>query len=79
MKNRFYRVTAPMGHQGTNNAGEITFHIKATCMSEAVCKAMKMPGVKHDRYALKAKEISYTEFQTGMEKSAYEKYKKDNI
>ena len=61
-KSKFYLVTAPMGHQGARHSGEITFNICAESMTSAISKAMNMPGVKHDRYALSAKEISPEEY-----------------
>ena len=76
-KSKFYLVTAPMGHQGTSHTGEITFNIRADSITKAISIAMNMPGVKHDRYALSAKEISPEEYYNNRQLNAYERYKKD--
>ena len=78
-KSKFYLVTAPMGHQGTSHTGEITFNIRAESITSAIRIAMNMPGVKHDKYALTAREITSEEYYNNRKTNAYERYKKENV
>ena len=44
----YYIVKCKLGHSGTGQYREILFNIKAKNASDAIDKAKKMPGVKHD-------------------------------
>lgn len=70
---KYYMVTCPRGHCGNGQYTEITFAISARNMLDAMDKAKRMPGVKHTRAILMAREVSYEEYSEYRKVSAYER------
>lgn len=71
--NKYFRICVPRGHVGNGRYSEIVFYIKADNMSSAIDKAIRMPSVKHNRYAFNAVEITKKEYIDGRKISAYER------
>lgn len=70
---KYYSVTCPRGHCGIGRTSEITFAIEAANLLQAMDIAKRMPGVKHTRMIISAKEITQAEYLGYRELSAYER------
>ena len=70
----YYLVTCERGHCGNRKSSYIKFAFEAANMIEAVDMARKMPSVKHSRYCVQAKVISYEEYTDYIQINAYERY-----
>lgn len=53
----YYRITVQRGHQGSGQYIPITFIFKADDIVEAIEKAKKMPGVKHNKPIIAAEKL----------------------
>lgn len=74
----YYIVRCKLGHSGTGQYREISFNIKAKSASDAIDKAKRMPGVKHDSSTviLGLKQITEEQYNKNRKESAYEDFKK---
>ena len=71
---KFFMVTCARGHCGSGHTNYIKFAFEAKTMMDAVDMARKMPSVKHTRFCVNAKEISFEEYKEYKKISAYERY-----
>ncbi len=71
---KFFMIVCHRGHCGCGNSTEIKFAIAARNLLEAMDKARKMPSVKHTRLALYGKEITYEEYTSYRQVSAYKRF-----
>lgn len=76
----YYIVKCKFGHSGTGQYREISFNIKAKNASDAIDKAKKMPGVKHDSSTaiLGLKQITEEEYKQNRKISAYQDFEKES-
>ena len=74
----YYIVKCKLGHSGTGQYREISFNIKAKNVSDAIDKAKRMPGVKHDSSTaiLGLKQITEEQYNINRKESAYKDFKK---
>lgn len=71
---KYYAITVRRGHNGIDHDDAfITFYFKSASMLNAMDKAKKMPGVKHDQLPIRAVEVTYEEYKQAREHSAYAK------
>ena len=70
---KYFAVTCKHGHHGAKQFYPITFAVQAESILDACDLARLMPGVKHDQSVIGCKEISYGEYITLRNKSAYER------
>lgn len=70
---KYYIVKVRGGHVGAGRHTEISFNFRAKNMADAIEKARRMPGVKHENNAaiLSAKEITEQEYLENRKTSAY--------
>lgn len=68
---KYYSVVVKMGHMGTGKYMPVKLYIKANNILNATKKAQKVPGVKHDKSPLLAKEIGQEEYEIGLQNSEY--------
>lgn len=73
MITKYYAVTCHKGHCGRGRSVEITFAFQAGNLLSAMDKAKRMPGVKHTRMIISAKEITSQEYVKYRQISAYER------
>ena len=74
---KYYKVTAERAHLGAGNETDILFYFIATNAYDALCKAKKMPGIKHHRLPLHVEEISENEYANGRKHSGYHREKQN--
>lgn len=77
----YYIVRCKLGHSGSGQYREILFNIKARNAIDAMDKARKMPGVKHDSNTaiLGLKQITQEEYVQNRKESAYKDFKKEGV
>lgn len=69
---RYFKVTVIRGHLGQGYThGTLTFYYQARNLLEAMDKAKRQGGVKHDRMPLNACECSKEEYEANIQTSAY--------
>ena len=69
---KYYRVYVERGHTGRKHYKlDAMFYIKASNLIEAMDVAKAMPGIKHSKCPMMAKEISWEEFCEGKGYNAY--------
>lgn len=69
---RYFKVTVVRGHLGQGYGhGTLTFYYQARNLLEAMDRAKKQGGVKHDRMPLNACECSKEEYEANIGVSAY--------
>ena len=76
---KYYSVTCHRGHCGIGRSTEITFVFEAANLLEAMDEARRMPGVKHTRMIIGAKEISQSEYLEYRSISAYARRPMGNL
>lgn len=74
---KYYKVTVERGHLGAHKDLETTFYFFADNAYDAICMAKRMPGVKHHKMPINAKEITEEEYNEGRKISAYHKEKQE--
>lgn len=76
----YYIVKCKLGHSGTGQFREISFNIGAKNAADAIDKAKRMPGVKHDSSTaiLGLKQITKEEYSKNYKESAYKNFKKES-
>ena len=76
----YYIIKCKLGHSGTGQYREISFNIKAKNAIDAMSKAKRMPGVKHDSNTaiLGLKQITEEEYKQNRKMSAYQDFKKES-
>lgn len=74
----YYIVKCKLGHSGTGQFREISFNIRAKNAADAIARAKRMPGVKHDSSTaiLGLKQITEEEYKQNRKTSAYQDFKK---
>lgn len=74
----YYAVHCKLGHSGTGQYRDIVFYICAKTAIDAMDKAKKMPGVKHQNRSavLNLKQITQEEYIANRKESAYKNYKR---
>lgn len=70
---KYYSVTCHRGHCGTKQSSDITFVFESLNMLAAMDMAKRMPGVKHSRMIVGAKEITKEEYLEYRQISAYDR------
>lgn len=70
---KYYSVTCHRGHCGIGHSSEITFAFEAANLLAAMDMAKRMPGVKHTRMVIGAKEITEEEYLGYRQISAYDR------
>lgn len=69
---RYFKVTVIRGHMGNGYThGTLTFYYQAKNLLEAMDRAKRQGGVKHNKMPLSACECSRKEYEEGMKYSAY--------
>lgn len=68
---KYYKIVVLMGHLGAGNSQAVPLFVKALNAYEAMIKAKKVPGVKHDKQPLSVVEITKEEFAKGREINEY--------
>lgn len=69
---RYFKVTCVRGHLGTRyQHGTISFYECGKNMLEAMDKARRHGGVKHDKLPLACEEVSKAEYEANIKVSAY--------
>jgi len=71
---RYFKLVVNVGHQGRGRTRDIPVFIFEKDMTSAMKRAMNMPGVKHDKIPLSAKEITKEEYDQGIQENAYKKF-----
>lgn len=69
----YYKVTVARGHCGSGKSLDITFYFKARDAYDAICRAKRMPSVKHGKIPMKVEQITQEEYIQGRQQSAYHK------
>ena len=77
----YYIVKCKLGHSGSGQHREISFNIKARNAIDAMDRAKRMPGVKHNSstVVLGLKQITQEEYVQNRKESAYKDFKKDGV
>ena len=71
---KYYKVFMERGHTGRKRYKlDAMFYVKASNMIEAMDVAKAMPGMKHNKMPMMAREISWEEFCEGRGYNAYER------
>lgn len=70
---KFYSITCHRGHCGIGRSSEITFVFQTNNLLDAMDSAKRMPGVKHTRMIISAKEITEQEYYRYRKISAYDR------
>ena len=77
----YYIIRCKLGHSGSGQYREISFNIKARNAIDAMDRAKRMPGVKHNSstVVLGLKQITQEEYVQNRKESAYKDFKKDGV
>ena len=68
---KYYKVKVVLGHLGTGKGVSEWVFIKSNSIVSAMKKAQQLPGVKHGKIPLETCEISFEEYQAGLEQGKY--------
>lgn len=76
---KYYAVTVQRGHCGCGRTAPITFYVQANSLLEAMDKARRMPGVKHNKPVYNACEVTKDFFTKATQESSYHRTNKLDI
>ena len=68
---KYFKVKVILGHLGNGKGVSVWVYIKSSSIMSAIKKAQNIPGVKHGKLPLEAKEISLAEYEEGIAEAKY--------
>jgi hypothetical protein len=68
---KYFKIKVILGHAGNGKGIAEWVYIQSTSIIGAMKKAQQIPGVKHGKLPLETREITFEEYEEGLQQGKY--------